>query len=104
MSNIVENIKGVISRNAILSYLLENPDPEAVTMRGIVIRDMCQLLRRLPMSQEEAVLLYDSIAVRLDQKPCSSCQKIKPVHTGEMRVHVSGDLSKPRNFYCEMCK
>jgi inhibitor of KinA sporulation pathway (predicted exonuclease) len=70
--------------------------------RDVVVNDMCDLIRRIPLEDEQIRALYDAILTRLISKVCYRCAQLKPVLYGD-KIWPDGDMSKPKRFVCKEC-
>jgi len=69
-----------------------------------IIEDLVSVLKKMPLTDNDAERLYLAILNRVRAKTCVGCGKLRPVVFGKLVYHPSGDLSKPKEFWCSLCK
>jgi hypothetical protein len=69
----------------------------------IVVKDLVDLLKAMPLSEDQVEELYLAIAGRAIHKVCSKCHKMQIIFGGKWTIHPSLDLSKPKSFTCRGC-
>lgn len=71
--------------------------------KDVVLKDLIDLLRAMPLSDDEVEQLYLVIYNRAHHRICQKCQKLRIVIGGKWEIHPSLDLSKPKSFICKEC-
>lgn len=70
--------------------------------KDIIVKDLVDLLRAMPLSDTQVEELFLAISNRVRHKVCDKCMKLKPVVGGKWEAKL--DLSKPKSFTCKECK
>jgi hypothetical protein len=80
-----------------------DPQVAVSTSRDALIDDLSRLIHRMPMTTEQACILKEAVDSKFVSKTCARCLKVKPEIDG-IKMHIDGDLSKPKRFVCKECK
>lgn len=71
--------------------------------KDIVVKDLIDLLKAMPLNDDEVEQLYLVISNRAKWRICQKCQKHRVIIGGKLEIHPSLDLSKPKSFICKEC-
>lgn len=71
--------------------------------KDLVVKDLIDLLKAMPLTEGEVEQLYLVISNRAKWRICSKCQKLRVTIGGKFEIHPSLDLSKPKSFICKEC-
>ena len=71
--------------------------------KSVVVKDLIDLLQRMPLTDSEVEQLYLVIHNRAHHRICQKCGKLRITIGGKWEIHPSLDLSKPKAFICKDC-
>jgi len=71
--------------------------------KDIIVKDIADLLKSMPLSDAQVEELYTVISNRARHKVCDKCKRLKITIGGKWEIHHSLDLSKPKTFVCKEC-
>lgn len=77
-----------------------NAKASAQVPRSQVVKDLADLLRQMPLKEDEKEELFNAIINRQTWVCCSICGRLALKIQGRLDIHPSGDLSKPKVFTC----
>ena len=78
------------------------PEIKVTIERDRLCQDIADLIRRLPLTEQQGRVLYEAISGRYKNKTCFKCLKLR-CELGGRYVFPDGDMSKPKRFICEDC-
>jgi hypothetical protein len=68
-----------------------------------VVKDLIDLLKRMPLSEAQVEEIYITISNRANHRVCAKCNRLKVVFGGKWEIHPSLDLTMPKTFICKEC-
>jgi hypothetical protein len=74
--------------------------------KDIIVKDIAAIIRRIPLTTEEILALYDAVKSRVKHKQCVRCQVLTAI--GIEGADLKDDWSEQNIFYrkfiCNACK